>query len=69
MGSEMCIRDSIDVVIEGQSGALDNDLGAAVQRALMLDRNIVRKSAEAFSWDACATQFLDHVASANHWST
>lgn len=58
----------IDVVVDGENGAIDADLGAAVTRALAIDRCRVRNAAERFSWTACAHQFLEHVAEANGWT-
>ncbi|MEL6287294.1 MAG: glycosyltransferase family 1 protein [Pseudomonadota bacterium] len=55
----------IDVVEEGVNGALDDDLGRAVSRALALDRSAVREAARSFSWSACAEQFIATVAAAN----
>jgi len=57
----------VDVVREGESGALDEDLAAAVERAMSLDRTRVRRAAEQFSWEACTDQFLDCIAQANGW--
>lgn len=42
-------------------GALDNDLDAAVARALTLDRQACRAFAEERSWGRAAEQFLSHL--------
>ena len=43
-----------DVVVEGVNGALDDDLGRAVVRALEVDRSACREFAERNSWRAVA---------------
>ncbi|MEE4298927.1 MAG: glycosyltransferase family 1 protein [Pseudomonadales bacterium] len=50
-----------DVVSEGVNGALDDDLPAAIRRALTLDRAMCRAHAEANSWRAVAQRFLDDL--------
>jgi glycosyltransferase involved in cell wall biosynthesis len=51
----------IDVVADESVGALDEDLGAAVSRALRLDRDACRAYAEQFTWERSAEQFLDNL--------
>jgi glycosyltransferase involved in cell wall biosynthesis len=51
-----------DVVIDGVTGALDPDLGVAVERALACDRQACRRFAEASSWDAVSRRFLADLA-------
>ncbi|MGG5821354.1 glycosyltransferase family 4 protein [Falsiroseomonas sp. HW251] len=46
-----------DVVTDPRIGALDEDLRAACLRALHCDREACRRHAEAWSWEACASQF------------
>jgi len=46
----------IDVVAPG-TGALDQDLAAAVRRALECNRDACRRHAEGFGWAACAAAF------------
>lgn len=48
----------IDVVEQGRSGILDDDLGAAALHALALDRNAVRAHALQYSWHRATAQFL-----------
>ena len=48
----------IDVIREGVSGYLNDDLVAAVRQCLHLDRTLVRQEALRFSWDAVADRFL-----------
>jgi glycosyltransferase involved in cell wall biosynthesis len=48
----------IDVVDQaGGTGALDEDLGAAIRRALPLGGAAARSHAERFTWEACANRF------------
>ena len=56
----------IDVVNDGVSGILGEDLRAAALATLQLDRQAVREHAMNFSWTACARMFIDNVLSANH---
>jgi glycosyltransferase involved in cell wall biosynthesis len=49
----------MDVITDGQVGALDEDLRAACMRALACDRAACRRYAEAWSWEACVAQFRD----------
>ncbi len=51
----------IDIVEDGVSGALDEDLAAAARRALTLDRSAARRRALQFTWRATAEQFLKNV--------
>lgn len=48
-----------DVISEGVSGALDENLREAVERALACDRQQVRRYAEGFSWSACTELFKE----------
>jgi glycosyltransferase involved in cell wall biosynthesis len=52
----------LDVVIEGVTGALDGDLGAACQRALGLSPEACRNHALRYTWPAATQQFLQHLA-------
>ena len=47
----------IDVITDERVGALDEDLRAACLKALDCDRDMARRHAEAWSWDACVAQF------------
>ena len=51
----------LDVVLEGVSGSLDEDLAQAMERALKLDRTDCRTFAGEFSWRHCSEIFLDLV--------
>jgi len=54
-----------DIVANGRSGVLDDDLGAAALAALALDRGEVRRHAVAYSWRSSAESFLANIRSAN----
>lgn len=51
----------IDVVKNGVSGCLDNDLNRACMRALQLDPRQVRQHALAHSWELATQQFLQSL--------
>jgi glycosyltransferase involved in cell wall biosynthesis len=54
----------VDVVEDGVTGALDEELGQAVERALRLDRGVCRAHALSRSWAAATAQFAGHLVSA-----
>lgn len=43
-------------------GALDEDLAAAIERALLADRNAAIREAQHYSWEACTQRFLGGLA-------
>ena len=47
-----------DILTDPECGALDEDLGEAVRRALALSRQAARALGERFTWAASAEQFL-----------
>ncbi|MFM7084152.1 MAG: glycosyltransferase family 4 protein [Hyphomicrobium sp.] len=53
----------IDIIEEGISGFLNEDLGKAAVAALSLDRNAARDRALQFTWSASADQFLENIKS------
>lgn len=53
-----------DLVVDGVSGVLSEDLGMASMRALALDPQRARARALEFSWQRAASLFLGHVRSA-----
>lgn len=55
----------IDIVDQGKTGFLDEDLGKAVVAALDLDREVCVEAARQFSWANSARQFLDNVCAAD----
>lgn len=58
----------IDVVREGVNGALDEDLGAAITRALDVPRSQCRAHAEANTWEVVAQRLRDNLVPID-WST
>ncbi len=53
-----------DILRDGVTGGLDEDLRAACLRALSADRGACRAHAETYSWRACAEQFLSFLVPA-----
>ncbi|MBS0375217.1 MAG: glycosyltransferase family 1 protein [Proteobacteria bacterium] len=51
----------IDVVREGESGCLREDLGAAIEAALRLDRAACRAQALEYRWERATEQFLGNL--------
>ncbi|MEA3150859.1 MAG: hypothetical protein QOD56_1798 [Gammaproteobacteria bacterium] len=51
----------IDVIDDGVTGALDEDLAAAARRALTLDPHKCREHALRFGWDASAREFESNL--------
>lgn len=51
----------VDVVVEGTSGCLGDDLQDAALRALKLNRQAVRRYAEGFSWRYATERFLSNI--------
>jgi len=54
----------IDVVVDGVTGALNEDLRAAALAALQLDRGACREHALRYTWEAATRQFLGTLAPA-----
>lgn len=54
----------VDVLTDPAAGALDEDLGRAVERALTLSRQAARAHASGFTWARCAELFLDTLVPA-----
>jgi glycosyltransferase involved in cell wall biosynthesis len=48
----------IDVIEQGVTGVLHEDLAVAVRSALTLDRGVCAQHAATFTWDAATAQFL-----------
>ena len=55
------IPSPVDVIEDGVSGCLDDDLGRAAMRALKIDPVACRRQAEARPWSAVATRFAELV--------
>jgi len=54
----------IDVVRNGETGVLHEDLGQAIREALLLDGQRCREYALTKSWASAASQFASHLVSA-----
>tara|TARA_Y100001933_G_scaffold243999_1_gene273194 strand:+ start:3106 stop:4131 length:1026 start_codon:yes stop_codon:yes gene_type:complete len=55
------VQGPLDVVGDSGAGALDEDLAAAVQRAIGTDPEVCRNRALQFSWDQSVDEFLDNL--------
>jgi glycosyltransferase involved in cell wall biosynthesis len=53
----------VDVVVDGVTGVLDEDLRSAALRCLSLDPDSCRAHALQYSWEACTQQFRSALAS------
>jgi glycosyltransferase involved in cell wall biosynthesis len=51
-----------DVILSDKVGCLNDDLAAAVTRALTLNREDCRGYALGYTWDQCARLFESHLA-------
>jgi glycosyltransferase involved in cell wall biosynthesis len=51
----------VDVVREGVTGALSEDLQAATLAALKMDRNACRQHALEYTWERATGQFLGNL--------
>ncbi|MBX9608397.1 MAG: glycosyltransferase family 1 protein [Gammaproteobacteria bacterium] len=56
------VQGPLDVLEDGVCGALDEDLGRAVRRALTLDRAACIAHAGRYSWAAATADFLSYLA-------
>jgi glycosyltransferase involved in cell wall biosynthesis len=48
----------LDVIEQGVTGVLHQDLGEAIKSAIRLDRRVCAERAASFTWDAATQQFL-----------
>ena len=55
------VQGPIDIIENGVTGYLDEDLGAAALRALTIDPAGCRRAALRYTWAACTQQFLGHL--------
>ena len=52
----------LKILSRGVNGSLDDqDLKAAVERALTIDRNSAYESSKAYTWDSVANQFISSL--------
>jgi glycosyltransferase involved in cell wall biosynthesis len=56
------VNGPIDVIQDGVTGALDQDLGRAARRALALNPKVCRENAVQCGWDASAREFEGNLA-------
>jgi glycosyltransferase involved in cell wall biosynthesis len=60
----------VDVVVPDRTGALDKDLGRAIEQALSMDRSGIREHALSFSWENSARQFVRNLVPVRaQWSS
>ena len=59
------VQGPADIIEQGVTGFVDNDLRAAALNALSLAPAACRLAAHPYSWEACTRQFLAHLADAN----
>lgn len=55
----------IDVVLNGETGVLHDDLALAARSALQLDREAARRHAQSFGWSRVADQFIENLQTAH----
>ena len=53
----------IDVIVSGINGAMDNDLNQAIVKCLTINRDVVAKSSDHFTWQACTDVFEKNLIS------
>ena len=58
------VQGPLDIIENGVTGCLDEDLKAAAMKARELDPHRCRHQAMKYSWETCARQFLNHLPSA-----
>jgi glycosyltransferase involved in cell wall biosynthesis len=51
----------IDVIDDGVTGCMDDDLNVAIKRCLELNRDSVREASEKWSWESCWKMFKDSL--------
>jgi 1,2-diacylglycerol 3-alpha-glucosyltransferase/glucuronosyltransferase len=56
------VRGPLDIVRQGETGIMDEDLGKAVIKALAIDRGKCREFALSHDWTKSTTQFIDNLA-------
>lgn len=58
------VQGPVDVIENGVTGYLDDDLKQAALNALKIDPERCRDEALKYTWDACTRQFLGHLETA-----
>jgi glycosyltransferase involved in cell wall biosynthesis len=59
------VQGPVDIVQNGVTGYLSEDLAKAALDAVQLDPSRCREEALKYTWEACTHQFLTHVRAAN----
>jgi glycosyltransferase involved in cell wall biosynthesis len=55
------VQGPIDVVANGISGALNNNIEQAIQSALKLPKDPIMSYAKQFTWERCASTFIETI--------
>lgn len=55
------VQGPIDIIENGVTGFLDEDLARAAQAALALSPEVCRQTALKYTWEACTQQFLSNL--------
>jgi glycosyltransferase involved in cell wall biosynthesis len=55
------VRGPLDIIKDGETGCLNEDLQAAALRALSIDAYSCRENALNYTWAECTKQFLSHL--------
>jgi glycosyltransferase involved in cell wall biosynthesis len=63
------VQGPLDIVENGVTGYLDEDLRQAALNALTLDPQRCREEALKYTWEACTRQFVDHLETARPSAT
>ena len=58
------VQGPVDIIENGVTGYLDEDLGKAAIAALNIDPQRCREEALKYTWDACTRQFVNHIEAA-----
>lgn len=59
------VQGPIDIIENGVTGWLDEDLRAAALKAVDIDPDRCRRQALQYTWESCTRQFLAHVEAGN----
>src|SRR6185295_15701749 len=58
------VQGPVDIIENGVTGYVDEDLKQAAVKALDVSRDRCRQEALKYTWEACTRQFLDHLEQA-----
>ncbi len=58
------VQGPVDIIEDGVTGYLDEDLKSAALKALALDAERCRRQALLYTWEACTRQFIAHLEAA-----